>query len=108
MRRACAKVVLEMGTMRMAPAWISLENESRTACSSAARNSLRKMRQLSALMNSNSAKSVARRGGLYPRTRSKAFPLCGQLLGAGNLQALFAESFLLACQEVRKNGRGSR
>src|SRR6267143_4881261 len=42
----------------------SLESESRTACSSEARNSSRKMRQLSALMNSNSAKSVARRGGL--------------------------------------------
>src|SRR6266404_4705876 len=64
MRRAEAKVAAEMGTMRIAPAWISLENASRTACSSEARNSLRKMRPLSALKNSNSTKSVARRGGL--------------------------------------------
>ena len=64
MRRAWVKVAAEMGTMRIAPAWISLEKESSTVCSSVARNSLRKMRQLSALMNSNSAKSVARSGGL--------------------------------------------
>jgi len=61
---ACAKVAAEIGKMRINPAWTSIENESRTACSSEARSSLRKIRQLSALMNSNSAKSVATRGGL--------------------------------------------
>jgi hypothetical protein len=36
----------------------------------------------------------------------KAFPLGGELLGAGNLQAFFAKSLFLARKEVRE-GRGS-
>jgi len=62
--RACAKVAADIGTTRIRPSRTSLDSESRTACSSEARNSFWKRRQLSALLNSNSANSVAKRAGL--------------------------------------------